>query len=103
MKKFLTSSDTYKEVMTKVLSLVSGPGVGKSTVAAKLFAALKCDHKSVELCTEYVKSWAWENRKPVDFDQFFFFGKQSRRECSLFGNVDLVVTDAPVLLTSYYA
>lgn len=89
--------------MTIVANLLAGPGCGKSTVAAKLFAALKSQHASAELVSEYVKNWAWEERKPVDFDQFYFFGKQSRREYSLFGKVDFVITDAPVLLTGYYA
>lgn len=89
--------------MTTIVNVLAGPGCGKSTIAAKLFAALKCEHRSVELCSEYVKSWVWEERRPVDFDQFYFFGKQARREHSLFGKVDFIVTDAPVLLTSYYA
>ncbi len=89
--------------MTKVLNLYGGPGTGKSTIAAKLFAAMKSNHVNAELVAEYVKQWAWEKRKPVSFDQFLFFGKQARRESSLFGEVDVVVTDAPVLLTAYYA
>ena len=89
--------------MTKVVCLHGGPGTGKSTVAAKLFAAMKSNHVNAELVGEVVKQWALEGRKPVSFDQFLFFGKQSRRESSLFGKVDFIVTDAPVLLTSYYA
>ena len=56
----------------------------------------------VELVTEYVKAWAWEKRTPVSYDQFYFFGKQTRREYTLAGAVDFVVTDAPSLLTAYY-
>lgn len=89
--------------MTKVINLYGGPGTGKSTNAARLFTLLKDSHKNAELVTEYVKQWAWENRKPVDYDQFYFFGKQARKEYSLFGKVDYIVTDSPTLLTSYYA
>ncbi len=89
--------------MTSVINLYGGPGVGKSTIAAKVFALLKESQHNAEIVTEVVKQWAWEERKPVDLDQFYFFGKQSRREHSLFGKVDLLVTDAPVLLTAYYA
>lgn len=91
--------------MTTIVSLYGGPGTGKSTNAAKLFAAIKSIEggPSAELNQEYVKQWAWEKRTPVSFDQFYFFGKQTRKEYSLFGQVDFVITDAPVLLTCYYA
>jgi hypothetical protein len=89
--------------VTVVVNLYAGPGAGKSTIAAKTFAILKERGLNVELVTEFVKQWAWEKRTPVNFDQFYFFGKQARRETSLFGSVDIIVTDAPVLLTCYYA
>lgn len=88
--------------MTMFVNLFAGPGVGKSTTAADLFAAMKRRGDSVELVTEYVKSWAWEERKPVTYDQFYFFGKQSRREHVLTDRVEVVVTDAPSIITCYY-
>lgn len=89
--------------MTKIINLYAGPGTGKSTIAAKTFAMLKEAGLNVELVTEYVKKWAWDERKPVNYDQFYFFGKQARSETALLGKVDIIVTDAPVVLTSYYA
>lgn len=88
--------------MSIVVSLYGGPGTGKSTSAAHLFAELKMAGVNAELVQEYVKQWAWEDRKPVTLDQFYFFGKQSRKEYSLFGKVDTVVTDSPVSLCAYY-
>jgi hypothetical protein len=88
--------------VTTIVNLFAGPGVGKSTVAAKLFALLKERGVNAELVTEYVKTWAWEERKPVDFDQFYFFGKQTRREYTLLGKVDVIVTDSPSMITAYY-
>lgn len=89
--------------MTCIINLYAGPGTGKSTIAAKTFAQMKEAGRSVELVQEYVKKWAWEDRKPVNYDQFYFFGKQCRAESALLGKVDFIITDAPVLLTSYYA
>jgi hypothetical protein len=89
--------------MTTVINLYAGPGSGKSTTAAKLFSMMKERSFNVELVQEWVKQWAWEKRKPVQLDQFYLFGKQARREYSLFGQVEYIVTDAPVLLTCYYA
>lgn len=89
--------------MTTIINLYGGPGIGKSTLAAKVFAAMKDAGCNVELVSEYVKQWAWEERIPVDYDQFYFFGHQTKREHRLFGKVDFIVTDSPVMLVSYYA
>lgn len=89
--------------MNLVINLYGGPGTGKSTTAAWLFALLKARGINAEYVQEYVKQWAWEERQPVKYDQFYFFGKQSRKEYSLFKNVDVIITDSPVSLSSYYA
>lgn len=89
--------------MTVVINLYGGPCSGKSTAAAQLFAEMKAKDLNCELVREFVKQWAWEGRKPVSFDQFYLFGNQSRLESSLYGKVDYIVTDCPVLITSYYA
>lgn len=89
--------------MSTVICFYGGPGTGKSTTAAWFFALLKSAGYNAELVQEYVKQWAWEDRKPVTLDQFYFFGKQSRKEYSLFKNVDVIVTDSPASLVAYYA
>ena len=89
--------------MSKVVNLYGGPGAGKSTSAAHLFAQLKGAGQNAELIQEIAKQWAWEQRKPVSFDQFYFFGIQSRKEYSLFGMVDFIITDSPVGLCSFYS
>lgn len=89
--------------MSVVINLYGGPGTGKSTSAAWLFALLKNHNINAELVQEYVKQWAWEDRKPVNYDQFYLFGKQSRKEYTLFNKVDVIVTDSPVSLCTYYA
>lgn len=88
--------------MTKVINLLAGPGAGKSTMAAQLFAELKTQGKKVELVREFVKQWAWEGKKLSPFDQIYAVGKQSYRESSLYGKVDYIITDAPILLTVFY-
>ena len=89
--------------MTTVINLFGGPGTGKSTSAAYLFSQLKMRGHSAELVAEYAKTWAWQDRKIGDFDQFYLFGKQTHHESRLFGKVDWIVTDSPVLLCSVYA
>lgn len=89
--------------MTTVINLYGGPGTGKSTCAAYLFYLLKSQDREAELVREYVKDWAWEDRRISTYDQFYLMGKQIRRESMLYGRVDWVVTDSPVLLQVYYA
>lgn len=87
---------------TKVINLYGSPGVGKSTLACDLFAKMKQQKYSVELVREVAKNWAWEGKQPTVFDQFYFLGKQSHIESSLFGKVEYIITDSPVLLASFY-
>jgi len=88
--------------MTKIINLYGGPSCGKSATASYLFYLLKKNNKKVELVQEYVKEWVWEDRKINPFDQIYFFGKQVRKESMLFGKVDYVITDSPVLLSLCY-
>lgn len=90
--------------MIRRINLFGGPGSGKSTTAARLFADLKKDMKRVELVREYVKNWAYENRKITGFDQLYLFAKQLRMEDLLLrNNVDLIVTDSPLSLSTCFA
>lgn len=89
--------------MATVISLYAGPSAGKSTCAAYLFSKLKEKGYNVELVREYIKDWAWENRKLSTYDQFYILGKQIRRESFLLDKVDYIITDSPVWLCSYYA
>lgn len=88
--------------MTTVINLLGGPGTGKSTTAAALFAEMKMRGLHVEHVQEYVKIWAWEGRPVDDFDQLYIFAKQARKERQLYGKVDFIVTDSPVFLSGFY-
>jgi tRNA uridine 5-carbamoylmethylation protein Kti12 len=88
--------------MTLLINLFGGPGIGKSTAAAKVFASLKDNGVNVEMAREYVKGWAWEGRSVKPLDQLYFFGKQCHAETILLGKADVVVTDSPVVLAAMY-
>ena len=90
------------ENKTTVINLFGGSGCGKSTTAALLFARLKLMGAHVELVREYVKYWAWNDRKVREFDQLYLVGKQSAYESMLYGKVDFIVTDSPILLAGIY-
>jgi hypothetical protein len=88
---------------TLVVNLYGGPGTGKSTTAAALFALLKMDGVNAELATEYAKDIVWEGRNYLLSDQIYIFAKQNRKFVRLFGKVDVIVTDSPLLLCYYYS
>lgn len=88
---------------TLILNLYGGPGAGKSTIAAGVFNALKQEGKSVELVHEFAKDLTWEGRlKTLEF-QPYVLGKQLYRIWRLLGQVDIVITDSPILLGLHYA
>lgn len=86
------------------INLYGGPGSGKSTTAAWLFAKLKLAGCSVEHVGEYVKSWAYARREVKEFDQIYLLGKQMQYEYRfLTHGVQHIVTDSPVFNNYYYA
>lgn len=88
--------------MTLVVNLFGGPGTGKSTTAARLFGDLKTSKVNAELVREYVKDWAWGERRVTPLNQLHLLGEQSYRESLLYGKVDVIVTDSPLMLCAFY-
>lgn len=89
--------------MSKIISFYAGPGTGKSTSAAYLYAQLNSRGINAELVREYIKDWAWEQRVPGVYDQIYLLGKQIRRESLLLGRADVLITDAPPGISGFYA
>lgn len=85
------------------VNFYSGPGAGKSTLAARTFAELKIRGYDIEHIPEYIKTWAHEGRKPISYDQLYVFAKQLKAEDVILRNVDLIVTDSPLLMNAAYS
>lgn len=85
------------------INLFGSPGCGKSTTATLLFSNLKILNYSIELITEYIKTWTYINRKPTSFDQVYIFGQQMQKEhLPLKAGVQHIITDSPLLLSPIY-
>lgn len=87
----------------KTINFFGGPGVGKSTIAAGLFYAMKAQGMQAELVTEYAKDVTWEGRHQLLNDQLYLLAKQNRRLARLLDHkVDYAITDSPLLLGAAY-
>jgi hypothetical protein len=106
LPKDTENQENSNEVKTMSLRInfYGGPGVGKSTLAAKVYAELsRAGVVTTELVQEFVKPWAYEGRKLDVYDQVYTFGNQLWAEHRLFkAGIDVIVTDSPVLLQCVY-
>lgn len=87
-----------------VVNLYGTPGAGKSTGAAYIYSQLKLHGINAELVREYIKDKVWEeNHTPLEPDnQCYVFGKQFYRMNTVQKNVDVIVTDAPLIHSIFY-
>jgi ABC-type oligopeptide transport system ATPase subunit len=85
-----------------LINLYAGPGSGKSTTAAGVFTLLKLHGVNVELITEFAKDLTWENRKKTMDNQMYIWAKQYHRIWRVKDQVDVIVTDSPLLLSLIY-
>lgn len=87
---------------TLLVNLHSGPGAGKSSLAAGTFYRVKYRNINAELVQEFAKELAWEDHQGPLKDQIWMFANQLRKLNRLKGKVDVLITDSPLLLNIYY-
>lgn len=88
-------------VITVYVNLFAGPGTGKSTTAAEVFAKLKRIDSNAELITEYAKERVWQKDFGTLTHQLYVTAKQTQRQYRVKGHVEVAVTDSPILLGGF--
>ncbi len=88
---------------TTVVNIYGPPGSGKSVLAAELYVALSKQGKSVELVRECFKRYAWAGYTPTVYEQLHMISCQMKEETALYGKVDYIITDSPIVLGEFYA
>lgn len=89
-------------MQTIIVNLFGAPGAGKSTGAAYIFSKIKMAGVNAELVTEFAKDKVWEESKEVFNNQIYIFGKQSFKISRVMNKVDVIITDSPIILSSFY-
>ena len=87
---------------TVIINILGGPGVGKTTIASDLFVQLKRKGLDVEIVSEFAKELVWEKRNEAFDDRLYMHAEQNHRLKMMNGNLDYIITDSPLILTSIY-
>jgi DNA replication protein DnaC len=84
------------------INFYGGPGTGKSTMAAAIFAELKALGVNCELVTEYAKKKVWEESYRTFECQLYVCAKQIYSMFTVARHVDVLITDSPIIMSSAY-
>lgn len=88
--------------MTLLVELLGGPGTGKSTLAANVFAECKMRGVNIELVHEVAKDHTWErNRSRLEY-QPLIAASQMWAVDRLTDQVDVVIQDTSILYSVIY-
>lgn len=103
-QKEITSNNSDKN--TIVINAFAGPGAGKTTSCLEVAEKLKKQGFITEYVQEYAKELVYDNNF-IMLDghyehQFAILNEQMKRINRLYGKVDFIVTDSPILLNNTY-
>ena len=103
-QKEVTSNNSDKN--TIVINAFAGPGAGKTTSCLEVAEKLKKQGFVTEYVQEYAKELVYDNNL-IMLDghyehQFAILNEQMKRINRLYGKVDFIVTDSPILLNNTY-
>ncbi len=85
-----------------VVNLIGGPGVGKSILTSDLFSVLKKEFISCDISHEYIKKKLREKALKAIESQIYIFAKQQFQLFTMKDEVDVILTDSPLILCAVY-
>jgi len=95
-----TFADNKKLTM---IQLLGGPGIGKSSIAPKLFAIMKENGHNAEFIHEVAKGLVYDNAPHMFYEQDWIFAHQHRLQRRLVDyGVQYAVTDTSIILGLFY-
>lgn len=86
-----------------VINLFGGPGIGKTTTAARVFVQMKILGLETANPEEHAKLAIWKGRPGLLDQQLIILGQSWETLHALASQVEVVVMDSPLLLCSVYA
>lgn len=87
---------------TYIINIIGGPGIGKTTISALLFANLKIKGYICEYVQEFAKKLVWLKDYDTLNNQFFVSREQYNLLKQIDGQVDFLITDGPLIHGIYY-
>lgn len=87
---------------TYLINFISGPGSGKTTMCALIFANLKMKGFVAEYIQEYAKTLVWTKNFETLNNQYHVTQTQYNLLKMINGQVDFILTDGPLLHALYY-
>lgn len=85
-----------------IINIFGGPCTGKSTTATAVFSLLKMHDINIEYISEFAKDLTWEERFKTLNNQYYVWAKQHHKIWRIKNDVDVIVTDSPLLLSLVY-
>lgn len=87
---------------TYLINFISGPGSGKTTMCALIFANLKLKGFVAEYVQEYAKTLVWTKNFETLNNQYHVTQTQYTLLKMINGQVDFILTDGPIPQALYY-
>ena len=102
--KKIDKSKTKIQIKNKplIINFIGEPGAGKSWAAWYISAKLKQNGFKVEYLSEFAKSKLYEHSEKVFTCEPYIFGKQLYKMHSMSDEVDIIITDSPIILPHFY-
>ena len=89
-------------MQTQVINFFGGPGAAKSIISADVYAKIRWAGVNAEIAVEYANELVYAKDMGKLQNQVYITGQQLQRLVRLNGQVDVIICDSPILLSTFY-